>query len=377
MRSATIKAYFNYGGLARPDERVVQRAAAVEREFAGLLYSEDGVRMLEDTLGEARRAASSLLGASAHAGGVSLLPNSSTALNLAISILGETLAPGDIAITTDQEHPCVAWPLARLAARGVKVVALGGGSPAEFLDGLRAMLRERRLRLAVFSHVSCKDGRVLPVEEAGALLATREIPYVVDGAQALGQVAVDVARIGAWAYAFTSHKWLCGPMGMGGLWTSERFLRANRLAWTGPPGGARAGGGELESGTLNCALVAGMTEALRLCAREFPQRVAILANIRARVAALLDPLYANADPRWAGSHAPGMLAYDLPPASNAEELAAAALHRYGVAIKPLRAPYEPNGFRITYSPRTGDAELELLGSAMHALAAESKSEWPD
>ncbi|HLK87810.1 MAG TPA: aminotransferase class V-fold PLP-dependent enzyme [Candidatus Binataceae bacterium] len=376
MRSATIKAYFNYGGLARPDERVLHRAAAVEREFAPLLYSEDGVRMLEATLGAARQAAASLLGARA-SGGVSLLPNSSTALNLAISIVGQTLAPGDIAITTDQEHPCVAWPLARLAARGVKVVALGGGSPAEFLDGLGATLRERRPGFAVFSHVSCKDGRVLPVEEAGALLAAREIPYIVDGAQALGQVAVDLARIGAWAYAFTGHKWLCGPMGMGGLWTGERFLRANRLAWSGPLGFARAGGGELESGTLNCALVAGMAEALRLCAAELPQRVAMLAKIRARVAAMLDPLYANADPRWAGPHAPGMLAYDLPPDSNSEELAAAALHRYGVAIKPLRAPYEPNGFRITYSPRTGDAELGLLGDAMRALAAESKLDAPN
>ena len=376
MSSPTIKAYFNYGGLARPDERVLRRSAIAERDFAGLLYSEDGVRMLEATLGEARQAAASLLGAGA-SGGVSLLPNSSTALNLAISILGATLAPGDIAITTDQEHPCVTWPLSRLEERGVQIVALGAGSPDEFLERLRALLHRRRPGFAVFSHVSCKDGRVLPVEEAGALLAEREIPYIVDGAQALGQIAVDVARIGAWAYAFTGHKWLCGPIGMGGLWTGERFLRANRLAWNGPVGFARAGGGELESGTLNCALVAGMAEALRLCAEEFPQRMAMLASIRARVAAMLDPLYANADARWAGPHAPGMLAYDLPPESNSEELAAAALHRFGVAIKPLRVPYEPNGFRITYSPRTSDGELELLGDAMRVLAAESKLNRPN
>jgi len=369
--SPTVKAYFNYGGLARPDERVMRRVGIAEREFADLLYSEDGVRVLEQTLGKARRAAGALLGPRTDAG-VSLLPNSSTALNLAISILGAALVPGDIAITTDQEHPCVTWPLSRLEVRGVKVVALGGGSPDEFLDRLRTLIRARRPGLAVFSQVSCKDGRVLPVEEAGALLADEEVPYVVDGAQALGQVAVDIARIGAWAYAFTGHKWLCGPMGVGGLWTSERFLHANHLAWTGPIGFERTGGGELESGTLNCALVAGMAEALRLCAEEFPQRIAMLASIRARVAAMLDPLYANADPRWAGPHAHGMLAYDLPPGSSSEELAATALHRFGVAIKPLRPPYEPNGFRITYSPRTTDVELGLLDEAMRALAAELK-----
>jgi len=54
-------------------------------------------------------------------------------------------------------------------------------------------------------------------------ITTLWIPFTI--VAALGQVAVDVAQIKAWAYAFTGHKWLFGPMGTGGLWTSERFLR--------------------------------------------------------------------------------------------------------------------------------------------------------
>ena len=130
------------------------------------------------------------------------------------------------------------------------------------------------------------DGRVLPVAEAGEILAQQKIPYIVDGAQALGQVAVDVNRIGAWAYAFTGHKWLFGPMGTGGLWASERFLSCNTLAWTGPVGVIRSGGGELENGSLNCAQFAGMAEALRACAEEFSSRVETLTRLRARIVAL-------------------------------------------------------------------------------------------
>ena len=99
----------------------------------------------------------------------------------------------------------------RLAARAAqrarsRIAAIGGASQAEFLENLRALIRRRRPGFAVFSHVSCMDGRVLPIAEAGEILAQQEIPYIVDGAQALGQVAVDVNRLGAWAYAFTGHK---------------------------------------------------------------------------------------------------------------------------------------------------------------------------
>lgn len=365
-----IKAYFNQGGLARPDSRVVRRVRSADRDYAGLLFSEDGVRRLEATLEQARIGVRSLIGAGEQ-GGVSLLPNSSTALNLVISILGATLGAGDLVVTTDQEHPCVTWPLSRLGARGIEIATIGGGSPADFLENLRALIRRRRPDFAVFSHVSCKDGRVLPVETAGEILAEHEIPYIVDGAQAVGQIAVDVTRSKAWAYAFTGHKWLFGPMGIGGLWTSERLLRANTLAWSGPIGFVRKGGGDLESGTLNCALAAGIAEALRLCAGEFVSRVETLTRMRARIGAILDGLYQNTASNWDGPHALGILAYGLPPAVRSEGLAEAALRRFGVAIKPMRPPYEPNGFRVTFSPWTTDEEVELLGEAMRTLARES------
>ena len=366
-----VKAYFNYGGLARPCDRVARRVRIADREFARLLYSEVGSRKLDATMDEARMAACLLLGGG-ESGGASLLSNSSTALNLAISILGATLEPGGLVVTTDQEHSCVIWPLARLGARGIEIATIKGGSPAEFLENLRALIRRRRPGFAVFSHVSCMDGRVLPIAEAGKILAQHEIPYIVDGAQALGQVAVDVTRIEAWAYAFTGHKWLFGPMGTGGLWTSEQFLRSNPLAWTGPVGFIRQGGGELENGSLNCALFAGMTEALQACAEEFTSRVEALIRLRARIGGLLDGLYQNAASKWDGPHAPGILAYGLPAETRPEKLADTALRRFGVAIKPLRPPRDPNGFRVTFSPWTTDDEIELLGEAMRTLASEPR-----
>lgn len=326
--------------------------------------------MLEEVSSDARKTALRSLGA--QSGGVSLLPNSSTALNLAISIVGAPLSPGDLVITTDQEHPCVTWPLSRLAARGIGIVQVSGGSPAEFIDNLHEIIGHRLPRFAIFSQVSFKDGRVLPVETAGEILHEHGIPYIVDGAQALGQIPIEVPRMRAWAYAFTGHKWLFGPMGIGGLWTDERFLESNPLAWTGPVGMVRAGGGELETGTLNYGLAAGLAEALRASYDEFAARTEALFRKRARIGEFLDNIYENTAERWNGPHAPGILAYSLPLRTSPEELAMAALERFGVAIKPMRPPYEPNGFRVTFSPWTTEREIDLLKEAMHALASDSQ-----
>ncbi len=363
MSARSVDAYFNYAGLARPAPAVLRRVRTVKREYAGLLFSEDGVRMYEAVLAECRRAALDLLGAG-ESGGVSLLPNSSTALNLAISSLGARLKPGDLVLTSDQEHPAVEWPLGRLAARGIEIERIAAASPVEFLDRVEALVGTRRPALAVFSHVSYKNGRVLPIEEAGEILAAQDVPYVVDGAQALGQIAVDIRATRACAYAFTGHKWLFGPMGTGGLWTSEEFVRTSPLAWSGYP---RAGGGALEGGTVNCALFAGLAEACRRCAGEFGARTARLVRIAAQIRRRLDPLYPGV--RWDGAHAPGILAYTLDDSRSGVELAEAAQRRHRVAIKPFRPPAEPNGFRISFAPWTSAREIELLAAAIRADAS--------
>jgi L-cysteine/cystine lyase len=362
MGPRKVEAYFNYAGLARPTPAVARRMRTIEREYAELLFSEDGWRMYEAVLEDCRRAALAALGAG-QTGGVSLLPNSSTALNLAISALGATLKPGDLVLTSDQEHPAVELPLGRLAARGIEVERVVAGSPLEFLELVDALVARRLPALAVFSHVSYKNGRVLPVEEAGEIFAAREVPYVVDGAQALGQVAVDVRATRACAYAFTGHKWLFGPMGTGGLWTSDEFVSRSPLAWSGHP---RPGGAALESGSINCALFAGLAEACRTHTAEFRARVAAMARMRNEIDRRLDRLYRRV--RWDGPHAPGILAYSLGDSQSSAALAEAAERRYGVAIKPFRPPGEPNGFRISFSPRTTAHEIDLLAAALSDLA---------
>ncbi len=72
-----------------------------------------------------------------------------------------------------------------------------------------------RTRLLACSHVSWATGAFAPAE-----LAELDVPVLLDGAQGIGAVDVDVTRLGCDAYAGSGQKWLCGPDGLGSLWVA-------------------------------------------------------------------------------------------------------------------------------------------------------------
>jgi L-cysteine/cystine lyase len=73
-------------------------------------------------------------------------------------------------------------------------------------------------RLVALSHVDWTNGEVLPLREICAVAREREVLTLVDGAQSVGNIPVDVPATGADMYAFTGHKWVLGPEGIGALY---------------------------------------------------------------------------------------------------------------------------------------------------------------
>ena len=127
---------------------------------------------------------------------------------------GLDLGAGDEVLTSDEEHPGLLAPLGRLrATRGVKVRL------APFDDLANAV--GASTSLIACSHVSWLTGRVADT----AALAATGVPVLLDGAQGLGAVPVDVRALGCDFYAASGQKWLCGPVGSGYL-----YVRAERIA---------------------------------------------------------------------------------------------------------------------------------------------------
>jgi cysteine desulfurase/selenocysteine lyase len=147
------------------------------------------------------------------------------ALNLVANSWGGGLGPGDRILLSVLEHHSNLVPWQLLAARtGAELVYIELDDHGEWvLDDLDDLLDER-VRIAALSHVSNALGTVNPVADvAGRIRRATDARIVVDGAQAVPHLEVDVQALGVDAYAFSGHK-MCAPTGIGGLWVRHDLL---------------------------------------------------------------------------------------------------------------------------------------------------------
>lgn len=131
-----------------------------------------------------------------------------TSDGLALVIDGLGLSAGQEILTSDEEHPGLLGALAVARERygaAVREVPLAGIADAV----------GPRTALVACSHVGWMSGSVAPRE-----LAEVDVPVVLDGAQGLGAVPLDMAKLGCDAYAGAGQKWLCGPDGTGALFVT-------------------------------------------------------------------------------------------------------------------------------------------------------------
>jgi len=188
----------------------------------------DSREAFDERAAEAAAVLATLVGADPDA--VALVPGATAGMAWAANL--PAWRRGQRIVTTDREHPAVLATLETLAARrrlGLVRVPVGGASDEAVVARFDAAI-ERRTCLLVVSHVTWDTGTVLPVARLTALARGVGAWSVIDGAQAVGAVAVDVHEVGADVYVFSGYKWLLGPHGVGGLWRSSRALAAG-----GPP----------------------------------------------------------------------------------------------------------------------------------------------
>lgn len=135
---------------------------------------------------------------------------------------GLQLGEGDEVLTTDEEHPGLLAPLGRARRRfGISVRVV----PFAEIAGEVAPAT----KLVACSHVSWVSGRIVDTD---ALQATG-VPFLLDAAQGIGAVPVDVKALGCDYYAASGQKWLCGPEGSGCLYVRPERLDELIVPWPG------------------------------------------------------------------------------------------------------------------------------------------------
>ena len=138
-------------------------------------------------------------------------------------LLKGLLRPGDHVLVSSMEHNAVMRPLTQLEREGVvfsRIPCAPDGSlrPETIEEMVRA-----ETRAVVMTHASNVCGTVLPVREVGALCRRRGLLFIVDSAQSAGVLPIDMEAMGIDALAFTGHKGLLGPQGIGGFVLGERM----------------------------------------------------------------------------------------------------------------------------------------------------------
>jgi len=187
--------------------------------------------------------------------------NSTDALNLIISGM---LKEGDHAITTTIEHNSVLRPLYHLYKySGVEVDYIpfdsrGFVDPDDFPKKIK-----KNTRLVIVNHGSNVIGTIQSVKEIGAHCREGGIPFAIDVSQTAGKIPIDIDEMNVDVVAFTGHKSLLGPTGIGGLYVREGIeIRHTRAGGTGVRSAVKTHLDEypyrLEYGTLNTMGVAGL-----------------------------------------------------------------------------------------------------------------------
>ena len=286
------EAYFNTGTLGAVPRAVMDTVAAhmrqIEKTIAHYDYRPEhteyfaGYRKQE----ELRAKVAPLLNASPSE--VALVQNATMGTNFVAN--GLELQPGDEVLMTDQEHvgnrgP---WEL-REKRQGIVVRKLPIGTPPTDPDAIVRLFGDAitpRTRAIDVPHITSKLGIVMPVARIAELARAKNIFFLVDGAQAIGQLRVDTKAIGCDAYTTSPHKWLLAPPGNGLFYVrSDRqkdlWATLASASWNDydPKDGAFR---FMQYGTGNLSLLVGLDAAIdfyqHIAAERVEQRVMELSN---------------------------------------------------------------------------------------------------
>jgi L-cysteine/cystine lyase len=268
------KVYFNYGGQGPMSQAAINAISEAQMyiQQVGPFGTKVNSWIQEET--QATRAAiASELNVPTQT--ISLTEDVTVGCNIAM--WGIDWHNGDHILLSDCEHPGIIATAREIGRRfGVEIsfcpllATLNEGNPTEVItQNLRS-----NTRLVVLSHVLWNTGQVLPLDKIAELCRSRDVRLLVDAAQSVGLLPLNLTELGADFYAFTGHKWWCGAGGVGGLYVRpevQQNLQPTFIGWRGvvtnsqgDPVDWRPDGQRYEVATSNYPLYVGLRKAIAI-----------------------------------------------------------------------------------------------------------------
>lgn len=204
---------------------------------------------------------------------LALVENATAAYAQAMSAFD--FEPGDAIVTTRNDYVSNQILFLSLARRRGVVVHHAEDLPEGGVDpeSVRRLVAQTRPKLVSLSLIPTNTGLVQAGEAVGTICREAEVPYLVDGCQAVGQIPVDVEALCCDFFCATGRKFLRGPRGTGFLYVSDAMLDAGYepfaldlrgADWTGPAEyRSRDDARRFENWEFSYALLLGLGEAAR------------------------------------------------------------------------------------------------------------------
>jgi selenocysteine lyase/cysteine desulfurase len=213
--------YLNTGTLGPCRRDTIEASTKMWEELEQLPLKFYGRWGAESLAEKTRTLAASFLNCSTS----EIMITSSTTSGMNAIAQGLRLKPGDRIITTDQEHGggVLCWNYYQ-KYHGVMVDTISippGENNADLILNRISDAITRDTKAISISHVLSSTGLRIPINKISSLARSKGVLCIVDGAQAVGAIEVDLKALGCHAYATSGHKWLMGPKGTGLLYLSE------------------------------------------------------------------------------------------------------------------------------------------------------------
>ncbi|GAB4340078.1 MAG: aminotransferase class V-fold PLP-dependent enzyme [Candidatus Abyssubacteria bacterium] len=223
------KAFFNTGWSGPSPARVVEEQKRALEWLAAEGVSHHTYKEQSARIQELRGRLALFLRANPDE--IALTRSTTEAINIVLS--GMDWRPGQKIVTTTVEHGAGLVPLYNLRERfGVSIEMVNLHDGGDMLRKFSRVLDERTA-LVVVSHVSFSTGLRLPLKALSSLVAERGSQILVDGAQSVGVIPLDLHDIGCDYYSLPGHKWMLGPDTTGALYIRRDRIGRLKLGFAG------------------------------------------------------------------------------------------------------------------------------------------------